>query len=88
MLHSVWYSCVDRLHRSAILFIILWKVFEENKTTMLDDDFFELDEDLLNATDFSKKIDEAGILKRSQSILDELVFIAVFVLISELWWGY
>lgn len=29
---------------------------------MLDDDFFELDEDLLNATDFSKKIDETGSL--------------------------
>lgn len=27
---------------------------------MLDDDFFELDEDLLNATDFSKKFDETG----------------------------
>lgn len=27
---------------------------------MLDDDFFELDEDLLNATDFSKKLDETG----------------------------
>lgn len=30
---------------------------------MLDDDFFELDEDLLNATDFSKKIDDTGMLQ-------------------------
>lgn len=35
-------------------------MYRENKAKMLDDDFFELDEDLLNATDFSKKIDEAG----------------------------
>lgn len=27
---------------------------------MLDDDLFELDEDLLNATDFSRKFDETG----------------------------
>lgn len=27
-----------------------------------DDDLFELDEDLLNATDFSKKFDETGML--------------------------
>lgn len=29
---------------------------------MLDDDIFELDEDLLNATDFSQKFDETGML--------------------------
>lgn len=27
---------------------------------MLDDDFFELDEDLFNASDFSGKFDERG----------------------------
>lgn len=35
---------------------------------MLDDDFFELDEDLLNATDFSKKFDETGSLDYSADI--------------------
>lgn len=39
------------------LFIACIEIYVEN---MLDDDFFELDDDLLNATDFSKKFDETG----------------------------
>lgn len=38
---------------------MFWNIYP-TKEKMLDDDFFELDEDLLNATDFSKKFDETG----------------------------
>lgn len=37
---------------------------------MLDDDFFELDEDLLNASDFSGKFSEKGIKSENCKMLN------------------